>query len=69
VPLTVGNKVILLKNGAQTYNAMLAAIKPFVSKGVLTRVPGSRGGKLAYCLMVDRGGSKLSLVERGVLRS
>ena len=27
VPLTLGNKVILLKNGAQTYNAMLAAIR------------------------------------------
>jgi cardiolipin synthase A/B len=27
VPLTLGNKVILLENGAQTYNAMLAAIR------------------------------------------
>jgi phosphatidylserine/phosphatidylglycerophosphate/cardiolipin synthase-like enzyme len=27
VPLTLGNKLILLENGAQTYNAMLAAIR------------------------------------------
>jgi cardiolipin synthase len=27
VPLTLGNKVILLENGAQTYNAMLAALR------------------------------------------
>ena len=27
VPLMLGNKVILLENGAQTYNAMLAAIR------------------------------------------
>jgi hypothetical protein len=43
--------------------------KPFVKKGVLTRVSGSRGGKRAYYLMVDRDGSKLALVERGVLRN
>jgi hypothetical protein len=43
--------------------------KPFVRKGVLTRVSGSRGGKRAYYLMADRDGSKLALVDRGVLRN
>jgi hypothetical protein len=41
--------------------------KPFVRTGILTRVSGSRGGRRAYYVMNDRDGSKLALVERGVL--
>ena len=44
----------------------LPNFKPFVTRGILIRVGGSRGGQRAYYRLSDSEGTKRALIELGI---